>query len=202
MSEHGPEVPEDTDDDGALSTLSRNLRTERRRQALSVQDLSDRSGVSFGSISTIERGRGNPSLSSIARLAVALGLPVETLLAPSSGDPQVVRAGERIPLPDNARRSYGQEPQRELLTPRTSGTLRLIRTTLPPGFTNEGNAFRSLGTEAIVVESGRLEVVHGDERVVLNAGDSMTYRCSTAHWWRNDSDGPTVVLGAVTPFEP
>lgn len=186
----------------ALPTLGRNVRTERRRQGLSVQDLSDRSGVSFGSISTLERGRGNPSLASIQKLASALGVPASGLLTPSEGEPRVVRAADRFLLPEDDRQPSDTRARRELLTPRSASTLQLIRTTLPAGFSNEGNAFRHIGTEVILVETGALEVVHGEDRVTLAEGDSMSYRCSTAHWWRNAHQGRTVVLGSVTPFEP
>ncbi len=88
-----------------------------------------------------------------------------------------------------------------LLTPRNQSTIQLIRSTIPPGFSNEASPFRHLGTEVVTVESGSLLVVHGERRVVLGPGDSATYVCSTPHWWANESDGVTRVLGAVTPFE-
>lgn len=191
----------ESDLEAMVATLGRNVRTERRRQGLSVQDLSDRSGVSFGSISTLERGRGNPSLLSVQRVAAALGVPVPTLLDQGSREPRVVRAGERFALPIDERQPEMKRAERTLLTPRSVSTLQLIRTTLPPGFSNEGNAFRHLGTETVLVEQGRLEIVHGDHRTVLGEGDTMTYSCSTAHWWRNAHDGSTTVLGAITPFE-
>ena len=37
--------------------------------------------------------------------------------------------------------------------------------------------------------------------VELAPGDSATYVCSAPHWWANGADVPTVVLGAVSPFE-
>ena len=92
-------------------------------------------------------------------------------------------------------------PVRELLSPRMQSHLQVIRSTLPVGFTNEGRPFRHLGTESLLVETGRLLVVHGERRVELEPGDAMTYGCSTPHWWANAHDDVTVVLGSVTPLE-
>lgn len=184
-----------------LAVLGRQVRVLRRRQGLTVQALSDESGVSFGLISQLERGLGNPSFSALHRLADTLSVPLATLLS-GAQDAAVVRRTERGLLPVNVDEPPEQQVVRELLTPRSSALLQLIRSTLPVGFTNEHRPYRHLGTECVVIEHGRLLVVHGDQRVELGQGDSMTYGCSTPHWWANAHEDVTVVLGAVTPFEP
>lgn len=184
-----------------LAALGHELRTQRQRQGLSVQALSKRAGVSFGLISQLERGLGNPSFSALRRLSVALGVPLPQLFAGAEQDVMVVRAGERARLPVSEEDPPAQRVVRELLTPRMSGSLQVIRSTLPVGFTNEGAPFRHLGTECVTVESGRLLVVHGEQRAELEPGDSITYGCSVPHWWANTGEVDTVVLGAVTPFE-
>lgn len=183
-----------------LAMLGQQLRALRRRQGLTVQSLSTESAVSFGLISQLERGLGNPSFSALHRLASTLRVPLATLLA---GDPDaaVVRRSERGRLPLPVDEPPEQHVERELLTPRSSALLQLIRSTLPVGFTNEHRPYRHLGTECVTVESGLLLVVHGESRTELAPGDSMTYGCTTPHWWANAHDDVTVVLGAVTPFE-
>lgn len=185
-----------------ITALGRELRQERQRQGLSVSVLSQRSGVSFGLISQLERGLGNPSYLALKRLAEALGIPLARLLEGGSiRDRLVVRAGEREILPTLEEEPASQRVIRELLTPGLRSSLQVIRSTLPPGFTNEGKAFRHLGTECVVVETGILTVVHGERRVELAPGDAMTYPCSVPHWWANTGAERCVVLGAVTPFE-
>ncbi|MEN1975103.1 MULTISPECIES: helix-turn-helix domain-containing protein [unclassified Cellulomonas] len=182
-----------------IAALGAALKVERQRQRLSVKTLSELSGVSFGLISELERGKGNPSFVSLHRLAAALQVTLPKLLSGLGGDEMVVRAQERHRLPETP--GVAAPPVRELLTPRMQSNLQLIRSTLPAGFTNEGRPFRHLGTESVLVEEGRLLVVHGERRVELGPGDAMTYGCSTPHWWANAHDGVTVVLGAVSPTE-
>lgn len=184
-----------------IMALGAALKVERQRQGLSVQALSQRSGVSFGLISQLERGLGNPSFQSLYRLAAALEVPLQKLMSGPVGDSMVVRKDERhrLPMPSDVPES--QRVVRELLTPRTETGLQVIRSTIPPGFSNEAQPFRHLGTESVTVESGRLLVVHGERRVELEEGDTMTYGCSQPHWWANAHDAVTVVLGAVSPFE-
>lgn len=184
-----------------IAAMGAALKVERQRQGLSVQALSVRSGVSFGLISQLERGKANPSFQSLHRLTVALGITLSKLFSGMGGDDMVVRADERHALPEPPGLPESQRVFRELLTPRMESTLQLIRSTIPPGFSNEGQPFRHLGTESVVVEQGKLLVVHGERRVVLGEGDTMTYGCSTPHWWANGHDAVTIVLGAVSPFE-
>ncbi len=183
-----------------VAAVGTNVRRERHRQGLSVESLSKRAGVSFGLISELERGKGNPSLQTLTRLATALDLPLSILLAESPRDAMVVRAHERHVLA-SYRDDGAPEAVRELLSPRAHSMLQVIRTSLPPGFSNEGAPFRHVGTEAVVVETGSLIVNHGDSVVTLGVGDSITYRCSVPHWWANGHDAPTVVQGSFTPFE-
>lgn len=184
-----------------LAALGHQLRSLRRRQGLTVQALSAEAGVSFGLISQLERGLGNPSFTALHRLAATLRVPLAQLLS-GEQDAAVVRRGEGAQLPVGVDEPPEQRVVRELLTPRSSALLQLIRSTLPVGFTNEHRPYRHLGTECVTVERGVLLVVHGDQHTELAAGDSMTYGCSTPHWWANAHDEETVVLGAVTPFEP
>lgn len=184
-----------------IAAVGASLRVERQRQGLSLQALSQRSGVSFGLISQLERGLGNPSFQSLYRLASALGISLPKLLSGMGGDSMVVRADERYILPTSPDLSEPQRVVRELLTPRSQSNLQVIRSTIPPGFSNEGQPFRHLGTEHVTVDKGRLVVVHGDRRIELEEGDSVTYGCSQPHWWANGHDDVTVVTGAVSPFE-
>ena len=60
------------------------LKEWRNRRGLTQWGLADKSGVGWASIARIETGRANPRLSTINRLAEALGLDPRDLL-PDSG---------------------------------------------------------------------------------------------------------------------
>ena len=200
MSTRGPDEAE-----GAfastVTSIGARVRRERRRRQLTVDGLARASGVSFGGISELERGRGNPSLLTLQRIGRALDLTLNQLLADPAGDEMVVRADGRALLPPYDVTEGQQAVKRELLTPRGQTTLQVIRSTIPPQFSNESSPFRHMGTESILIEQGSLLVVHGRRKVTLATGDSMTYGCSVAHFWTNPSRSTTIVLGAITPFE-
>lgn len=165
-----------------------------------MEALAQRSGVSTGALSQLERGQANPSLQTVQRLATALGLPVTQLLeAAPPADHLVVRADARPRLPAPGDVPAGEAAVRELLTP-AGGRLQVIRTEVPPGASNEAGPYRHLGQECVVVLDGRLTVGVGGEVLELGPGDAITYDCTVPHWWANRTDRATVVLGAVTPL--
>lgn len=62
----------------AKRDLGRRLKTLRKRAALTQEDLAERAGLNPKYISGIERGRENPTLDTLLRLAKELGAqPVE-----------------------------------------------------------------------------------------------------------------------------
>ncbi|GAB2991867.1 MAG TPA: XRE family transcriptional regulator [Actinotalea caeni] len=189
------------DDDAQVAGLGAAVKAARKRLDLSIAELAQTAGVSLGFVSQLERGIGNPSLATISKLAAALGLTVSQLLEEPASDFAVVRAGARYSIPTDPRLPAAEQVVRELLTPRGESMLQVIRSTLPVGFSNEGRPFRHIGTEAVTVLQGTLVVVHGERRTELGPGDTATYGCSAPHWWANGADEPTVVLGAVSPFE-
>ena len=87
----------------ALSNIGDHLRTWRRLQRLTAEQVADRAGVSVDTLSRIERGKG-ASLENVVRVVRALGL-VDTLVSaidPYESDLGRLRADEA--LPDRVRR--------------------------------------------------------------------------------------------------
>lgn len=191
---------DDAHDPGPPSTLviglGRSVKAARLAKGMTVERLGREAGVSTGLISQLERGRGNPSFLTLQRLAEALELPFGHFMqGPPSQNGMVVRADQRkrLVLP------HPTEIVHELLTPDLRGSLEVLRTSVPAGWSNEDRPFRHPGEECVHVLQGTLEVTVGTSRYALAEGDSITYDSATPHWYRNVTDQPVVVIGAVTP---
>jgi transcriptional regulator with XRE-family HTH domain len=65
----------------AVDRFAANLRRARRERGLSQEALAETSAMHRTEISLLERGRREPRLETIVRLARALGVPVGDLLA-------------------------------------------------------------------------------------------------------------------------
>jgi transcriptional regulator with XRE-family HTH domain len=63
-----------------LGDFGKNLRAARVELGLSQEEIADRSGVPQGEISRIERGERDPRVSTVLRLAKAIGFAPGRLL--------------------------------------------------------------------------------------------------------------------------
>jgi transcriptional regulator with XRE-family HTH domain len=71
--------------DDLAHLVGERLRAVRRERGLSVGALADAAGVGKGSLSEIENGIRNPTLSTLYSVAGALGVPLASLIADQAG---------------------------------------------------------------------------------------------------------------------
>jgi transcriptional regulator with XRE-family HTH domain len=64
----------------AWATFGKNLRAARKDLGLTQEQVAERSGVQAGEVSRIERGKRDPRVSTLEKLAVAVELPPGRLL--------------------------------------------------------------------------------------------------------------------------
>lgn len=182
----------------ALTGLGRRLRDLRRRRALTLQALSEESGVSIGMLSQIERGVSTPSIRTLQRVAEALDVPIGWFFSDGPASPGtpawVLRRADRRRL---ALRSNGVT--KELLAPAGEGAIELLYVTIEPGGSSGSSPYSHAGEDAGMVIEGSMVLEVDGESCLLGAGDAFRFRSTLPH--RFDNPGPVraVVLWAVTP---
>src|SRR3954470_5695703 len=168
-----------------LQDLGNQVRTLRKDRGLTLERLSELSGLSIGIVSQIERGRGNPSFATLAQLAHGLDIPVGRLLyvAEQNKSP-VVRSDQRRRL-DGHGLGVEDGGRYEMLTPDFNGSLEVVWVETPPGYDTSATPYRHNGEEFGLVIEGRV-VVHLDGVAHdLGPGDSIKYDSSVPHWYSN-----------------
>src|SRR3954470_5553716 len=85
--------------EAALDTIAHNVRSARAAASLSLDALAARADVSKGALVALEGARGNPNLTTLVRIADALGRSVSSLLEDARDDAiVVVDAADVAPL--------------------------------------------------------------------------------------------------------
>jgi transcriptional regulator with XRE-family HTH domain len=182
--------------DRSMVELGRLIHRLRLESDVSIGALAISAGLSAGLVSQIERGLGNPSYTTLIKLAHALKVPVGKFFSGEEPDDRValVRLEERRRLLLSE-----QDLVYQLLTPSLSGKLGMLQAQIAPGWTNESVPYVHEGEECVTITQGQLFVVVGRASYTLETGDSLTYDSSVPHWYRNDTDAPAVLIGAMTP---
>ncbi len=182
-----------------ISEFSRRLGPLRLAVGLSIEELAAKADISTGLLSQLERGIGNPSFNTMAKLAYALGVPIGTFFNGVQPADPVVRKHARKKLAHASFANGTPAPVYELLTPDLQRKLEVIWVELPPGQSNEEAPFVHDTEECGVLLSGTLEVHLGDQVHTLNAGDSIAFNGLVPHWYRNPGKVPAVSIWIVTP---
>jgi transcriptional regulator with XRE-family HTH domain len=186
------------------------LRTRRRELGLSLRDLAGRLGVSPSLISQIERGRANPSVSTLYALVSELDVSLDELLfdrRPPDRPGEESRAtapvaGRASPLQPAASRSrirLASGVVWERLTTVSEPGVEFLHVTYDVGGASspEDAYQRHAGHEWGYVLSGVLQVRIGFEEYVLQPGDSISIDSSIPHRLANHGNIPVRAIWFV-----
>jgi transcriptional regulator with XRE-family HTH domain len=184
--------------------LGARLRAERLRRGLSLREVARRLGVSASTVSQIETGKAQPSVSTLFDIVNLLGTSLDGLLAghgpfpagagrpPLPGD----RAGPPTPAGPEVEGFFsfqrsGEHATLELETGvswrrLTAGSLpgiEFLHVTYAPGAcsSSEGVYMRHAGQEFGYCLAGRLSVDVGFDSYELGPGDSISFPGTTPH---------------------
>jgi transcriptional regulator with XRE-family HTH domain len=170
------------------SKLGPRIRKRRQGLSMTLQELSNASGVSIGYLSQVERDNAVPTLGTLAQIAAALHVGVDYFIATPHQADSLTRAAERsrfsVAGTSIIYEQLGSEfPGHEL----TSFILHV-----PPGYASE--TAQHEGEEIIFILEGTvLQMVDGQE-FVLNEGDSLHYLGDRPHSWSNTTGKPARIL--------
>lgn len=181
-------------DASSLQSLGRRVRELRRQRGMSVEALSGESGVSTGLISMVERGKANPSFSTLVALTRGLGVSLSWLFDEGARSSPVVRKDQRLSVAPRVPGAPGAV--RQLLTPDAPGIMEGLWLEFLPG-QEPGQRHQHEGEDFILVVSGRLDAYIGDARYVLEAGDTIRFPGQEPHTYGN-SGTETCTLALVS----
>lgn len=187
-----PAAPVDTPIEIDLGARIRALRLARGE---TLRQLAAQAGVTESFLSQVERDVASPSIATLRRVAVALGLSIGEILDQVGPHGQLVRAAERrvVTYPGLAARD-------EFLTDGSGARLQVILSVIDPGGGTGAEAYaHESDEECLVVLEGSLDLWVGEEQYRLEAGDAIRYSSRVPHRNQNPGPGQARVLFVLTP---
>jgi transcriptional regulator with XRE-family HTH domain len=173
-------------------TVGEWVRRLRLEAEISLRTLASRTGFSPSFISQVENGQVSPSISSMERIADALGVTLgEFFAAAAGGRPAlIVRAGERLQIASAW--SHGQV---EALGPSdTKARIESALLTLASGGRSGKHPYAHDREELAFVLTGEISLTLGPEEHTLHPGDAVTIRPGELRLWQNKRRARTEVL--------
>ena len=170
--------------------ISANVKQLRQARAFTQEQLARLSGVPRATWANLESGGANPTISVLLKVAAALQVSVEELLAPPRATARFFPAAE-VPV-----RTKGTVEMRQLLPDPIPGTM-IERMELPPRARMSGVPHMPGTREYLTAERGEIELVVSGKKWSLRAGDIVVFRGDQNHSYRNPTDQRSVAYSVV-----
>ena len=177
--------------DGAAGELERivgsiglKVFSLRKRMGLSLQQLGERSDVSAAAIHKIEQGGMVPTITTLLKIAGALGRPVSYFVEEDVGQDDMAV----LTPPDEDRPVYTSHKGITLNSisgPYGRFLLAGARATVAPGATSGRKPMQHPGEELVHVIAGLLEFTVTGQLYQVAVGSTLHFRGDQPHTWRN-----------------
>ena len=174
--------------------LGRNIRAIRELRGLTQQQLAELCKVPRSTVANIEVGGSNPTLAVLVRLAGAMHLSIEELLARPRARCQVFHP-DSLPVFESKRGGGGT--LRKLL-PHPIPGMSIDRMELPPGTRYPGSPHASGTHEFLYCERGQLTLWVGGEKFELKRGAVAAFPGDQRHNYENSGKTPAVGFSVVS----
>lgn len=181
--------------------LGARIREIRQAKGLTLNELAQKTQLTASYLSQLERDILEPSLSSLRKISVALGVPIYVFLSEDDDrDCVLIRANQRkkLNLP-NSSIVY------EFLTPMASDKeaqpkMEIIYYQLEPMSWSSEDYIVHAADECIFLLQGRIELYLGEEKYMVNEGDSIYIRENIPHKFYNPlPDKKAIGISTICP---
>ena len=166
------------------------LRQLRLSRKLTLLDVAERSGVTKGFLSLLERGRLRVSVPTLLRICEAIGINIGSLF----DYPAETFEREGSPV-----QMGGADIDECFLTPRDEELIQVMCTLLRPGGGSAGAHTLDAVTIFAIALRGQLDLIVDSVPLPLAVGESTTFSARLLHEWSNPADSETEVLWVIAP---
>lgn len=175
--------------------IGRRLRDLRTRIGLSQRQLARISGVANATISQIEAGRLNPTVSMLKKILDGIPISLGEFFVNhfESADRIFFRVEELTEIAD------GGVSFLQVGANLRGKSIQLIKECYQPGAGTGKHAITHEGEECGIVLNGRLEVTVADQTAVLRQGDAYYFKSNQPHHFRNPGSDPCELISACSP---
>lgn len=169
--------------------VASNLKKIREKNKLSLDSLSELTGVSKSMLGQIERGESNPSLQTIWKIATGLKISLTSLIVSTKPEAEIINKSNISPIIEDEGRfriypmfPFDYEKRFEVLN-----------IELDPGASSLSEAHDENTVEYVLVQEGEFTLKINGDTYTVKAGDAIRYRADRDHGYYNLSDKLTKI---------
>jgi transcriptional regulator with XRE-family HTH domain len=175
--------------------VGRRLRGLRRGLGYSLRALAGESGLAVNTLSLIENGKVSPSVSTLQKVALTLGVPIAAFFEtePPNSDIVHMRADERRNV------AFAHGFLEDLGAGMANRTIEPFLITLDPCTDTGATPIVHTGQEFVYCLEGRVDYVIDSQAYELEPGDSLLFEAHLPHRWLNSQTAPSKAILVLCP---
>jgi transcriptional regulator with XRE-family HTH domain len=183
--------------DAVSVNIGERLRELREARNISMRALAARSGLSANALSMIERSKASPSVSTLYKLADALGVSITSFFGSDTQRQQVVflKADQRTHI------SFTRGVFEGLGGEQFIGRVEPFLLTLESNANSGPRSMTHTGHEFVFCLRGELEYQVERQVYELSSGDSLLFAAHLKHRWKNRGGTVVTALIIISGFE-
>jgi transcriptional regulator with XRE-family HTH domain len=180
--------------------IGREVRAYRRKQEITVAELSSITGISIGMLSKIENGNTSPSLTTLQSLANALSVPLTSFFRRFEESRTAVhtKAGEGVEMEREGTRANHQYNLLGHIGSNASGVIVEPYLITLSDKADVFPTFQHAGIETIYMLEGAVDYRHGDQVYSLRPGDTLFFDADAPHGPENLVSLPARYLSVIS----
>ncbi len=167
--------------------IGKNIIQIRKQKNISLEELSNRSGVSKSMLSQIEQGKTNPTVVTVWKIARSLDMPISELMESNGDSPIEVIRKDDAPVIFSDDRTVKFRINSPV---HMTDNLEIYHISFKPQGKNKSNAHFPGAEEFFTVISGKFMITSGNYSATVCEGDTARYRADHEHIIENITDLP------------
>lgn len=177
--------------------VGKKIKELRTNNSMTLKDLSEKTGLSTGFLSQLERGLTTIAIDSLQNIAEELNVDLSYFFTTQKNQDEIIlRSYERqlseIINPQFIHFHLSNDLSNKDLLPRLIEIFPMERTEVIKGYPHKGEEF-------VYVLEGVLTLIIDNQEHIMYPGDSAHYVSSTMHNWANYTNKTLKILSVHTP---
>ena len=177
-----------------MEEIYRKIKELRIKSGMTLKELGEKTGLTAGFLSQLERGNSSLAISSLMKIADAFQVNITYFFESRGEESYVVRSKDQKNLKiNNLETTYvrinGKFPQRSL----APFILKLVPNQ------KKKQIFQYPGEEFYYVLKGSVLFTIDNTEYLIHEGDSIHFPAHLEHFGENPTDQETILIGVVTP---
>ena len=169
--------------------VAKNIKRLREENKLSMDELAKLSGVSKSMLAQIERGDGNPTISTLWKISNGMKVPFDALTVRPKSPYEIVKTTEIQPLLEDS----GKVKNYSIFPDNENRRFAVYYLELDEGSYWESEPHLKGTTEFITIFTGKIEIFADGQRFAVEKGESIRFRADAAHSYRNTGNETAIL---------